>query len=277
MAWGRTTLVLVCGLGLACGPEGQAPPETESDGETETGSSTGDAGSASASASVSASASASASAGSMSGSATTTMGTDDDPPPPIDSSGDDPPRETDTGECPYGSEGCLCDVGAACDDGLDCNDEGVCVAPPTCEPLDGDPHDDEASAYPLEGLACGNGNNLGVVATLAGPETDWYTYAASEAMFCPERPAVAVAAGISADVCVFIECVEGNAGMVQCAENSMSAASPEGRPGCCGQDQAQIFNYNCSGFGSGKDVDVWIAVGTDDEEACADYEMSYAF
>jgi hypothetical protein len=201
----------------------------------------------------------------------------DDPPPPVDSSaGDDPPPpETDTGECPYGTEGCLCDVGATCDEGLMCNDEGTCVAPPACEPLDADPHGDEASAYPLEGIDCGNGIDLGVAATLVGPETDWYTYPAGEVFMCPERPAAATAADITTNVCVFIQCLQGDAVMVQCSETSVATDSPEGRPGCCGQDQAQVFNYDCSGLGSGKDVDVWISVGTD-EEACSDYAMSYA-
>jgi hypothetical protein len=267
-------MVLLCGLGLSCGPQGVMAPETESDGETETSGSTGDSASASASASVSASAS--ASVGTMGGTATTTMGSTDGP-PPLDSSGDDPPPETtDTGACPYGTEGCLCDVGAACDEGLDCNDEGICVGPPVCRPLDADPHEYEESAYPLDALGCGSATDLGVIATLEGPQTDWYTYRGNDAFMCPERPAAAVVTDISTTVCVFIACLEGNAQSLQCAAGSMSASSPNGLPGCCGPDQAQVFNYGCSGFNSGKDVDVWISVGTDDAEACSDYALSYA-
>lgn len=214
----------------------------------------------------------------MSGSATTTVGTTDDPPPPPpDSSGDDPPPPdtTDTGECPYGTEGCLCDVGAACDEGLECNDEGVCVAPPACRPLDADPHADEDGAYPLEGVDCGNGTDLGVVATLFGPETDWYTFPGGGVFMCPERPAAAVVTDIPTDVCVFLVCNDGDVENLQCAEGSMSADSPSGRPGCCGQDQAGVFTYDCANFTGNKDVDVWISVGTE-EEACSDYALSYA-
>jgi hypothetical protein len=216
----------------------------------------------------------------MSGSATTTVGdASDDLPPPPDSSGDDPPPPptTDSGECPFGTEGCLCDVGAMCDEGLTCNDEGVCVAPPACRPLDTDPHGDEASAYPLDPLDCGNGNDLGVAATIVGPETDWYTYEGAEAFGCPENPAVAVMADISLDVCVFLECIQGDASPLMCGMGNMNADSPDGRPGCCGVDQALIAGYDCfGGFPSSKDVNVWISVGTG-EAACVDYAMSYAF
>lgn len=206
----------------------------------------------------------------------TTEASDTNPPPP-DSSGDGPPPPptTDTGECPYGTEGCLCDVGAACDDGLSCNDEGICVAPPACRPIDTDPHGDEDSALALEDLGCGMGADLGVIGTLEGPEVDWYVFAGNEAFMCPERPAAAVSTDITTEVCVFLECASGgNVQNLQCEMGSMNTDSPDGRVGCCGQDQAGVFGYDCSGFG-GKDVDVWISVGTD-EEACSDYAMSYA-
>jgi hypothetical protein len=276
MVWGKsTTLVLVCGFGLAaCGPDGQAAPETDTDTDTETGTggSTGDS---------AASASVSVSAGSMSaGSATTTVGeSTTDTPPPADSSGGDdrpPPPETtsDSGECPFGTEGCLCDVGSMCEDGLECID-GTCVAPPACDPLDTDAHADEASAYVLEGIDCGNGIDLGVAATLFGPETDWYTYPGGEVFMCPERPAAQVATDVVADVCVYLECTSGGDVVnLVCADGSTDATSPDQRLGCCGQDGAGVAGYDCSGFG-GKDVDVWISVGTA-EETCSDYAMSYA-
>jgi len=65
---------------------------------------------------------------------------------------------------------------------------------PDCESLDTDPHGDEASAYELQMVECGASNDLGVVATLDGPETDWYTYMAGEAFGCPEQPAAQVVA-----------------------------------------------------------------------------------
>jgi len=214
----------------------------------------------------------------MSGSATTTAdGNTDDPPPPADTSaGEDdppPPATTDDGECPYGTEGCLCDVGATCDEGLECI-EGTCVAPPACPQLDVDPRADEDSATMVDEVTCGNGNDLGVVGTLAGPDTDWYTFLGNEVMFCPEQPAATAAADVTVQVCVFIECVEGDADNVSCADESSAADSSGGRPGCCGDNQAQVANYDCGMF-QPRNVNAWVSVGTT-EEVCVDYALSYA-
>jgi hypothetical protein len=166
-------------------------------------------------------------------------------------------------------------VGSTCEDGLEC-EEGTCVAPPACRVLDEDFHGDEGSAYGLEGLACEGTNDLGVIATLFGPETDWYTFAGNEGFGCFEQPAAIVIADITTDVCVYIACLEGDVIALDCADGSSDETSPDGALGCCGQDQTGIAGYDCSGLGSSKDVNAWISVGTA-EESCTDYALSYAF
>ncbi len=277
MVWSRTSLGFLCCLAVACGPEGVAAPET--DGESEDSGSSTTGGDDDPSATNPTATNPTATNPTNSGTATTTSATTDDTTNPEDSSGDDPTDTTptaDTGECEFGTEGCLCDVGASCDEGLFCDDEGMCVAPPDCRPLDTDPHGDEDSAYELDMVGCGDGNDLGVVATLQGPERDWYRYFGGEQFMCPEQPAAAVAAAVDLNVCVFIECVEGNAVNVQCGDGANDADSPDGRPGCCGQNGAQIDDYDCQGMFAGLDTDVWIAVSSD-ERICEDYALSYGF
>lgn len=259
-------------MGLACGPDGEQAPDTDSEGETESeeSGSTGNTNPTTTNSTVGTS-SATGTTSTTGPAPTTTTGPD-----PDTATSDPPPPETDTGECPYGTEGCLCDVGAACDEGLDCNDEGICVAPPACEPIDTDPHGDEASAISLDPLDCGMGGDLGLVGTVAGPETDWYSFVGNEAFGCPEQPGAAVVAADPLEVCVFLECTNGgDVDPLDCAAGSTDATSPDGRPGCCGDGAAMVEGYDCTGFG-GKDVDVWISVGSD-QQICADYELSYGY
>jgi len=74
--------------------------------------------------------------------------------------------------------------------------------------------------------------------------------------------------------CVYLECANRSNADVSCADGSQANDSPEGRPGCCGEQTAAINDYDC-GFGS-KDADIWISVGVDGE-ACVDYALEYEF
>lgn len=270
MDWGKTTIIaLCCGLASACGPEGITAPDTDSEGESEgtgTGTTGGDASATSPTAT-------NPTAASGSGSATTTA---TDTGPSVDSSGDTMPP-ADTGECPPGTEGCPCDVGAACDEGLTCNvDDGTCVGMPACRTIDTDPHDDEATAIGLDELACDEVVELGVIGTIEGPQTDWYTFFGNAAQFCPEQPSAAAAAEVPLEVCVFLECDNGgDVFPLNCGAGSMDATSPDGRAGCCGTDSALVEGYDCTGFG-GKDVDVFISIASN-EMVCADYSLEYSY
>ena len=192
---------------------------------------------------------------------------DGDGDPSGDGDGDEDP-------CPPGSEGCPCDIGSMCDGDLVCED-GVCLPPPSCEPLDVDPHGDEATAIGLDGLGCGDSLDLGVAATIEGPQVDWYRFAGNEQGFCGEEPSASVSADGPLQVCVFIECQSGGDASRTCGGGSADASSPQGRPGCCGENSALITDYGCEGWGS-DDLDVYVAVGSEDE-VCLDYGLVVGF
>ncbi len=280
MHWGKIVAIgLCCGLGSACGPAGAAA-DTDADTDTDTDGT----GSASTDSDGSES---DPSAGSMSGSATSsTSGATVDPSgETTEGSADTTQGSADategsggseTGECPFGTEGCLCDVGAQCEEGLDCNDEGVCVAPPDCRPIDADPHDDEATAIELEAVDCDQGIELGLIGTIEGPQTDWYTYLGNDGIICTEQPIAIAAADDPLEVCLYLEC--GNGGDVtplDCGGKSTLSESPEGRPGCCGDGLAFVEDYGCTGFG-GKSADVFVSVASA-EQVCIDYSLEYGF
>ncbi|MCH9680327.1 MAG: hypothetical protein K0V04_02750 [Deltaproteobacteria bacterium] len=270
MAWRCEAGVVVLGLAFACGPEGVAAgTETETDTESGTAADTESANTGPSSASASASATASASAsgdGTTSGSDPTTGA------PDPDSSGDPPPG---TDGCTPGLEGCLCDVGAMCEGDLVCDEEGFCVDPDSiCSPLDEDPHDDESTAYDVDAVGCSGTIDLGLIGTLEGPQTDWYTFLGNESFACPEEPSVEVVADEDLEVCVYIECVQGNAVDIDCG-GADAADSPDGRPGCCDTNQVDMDDYDCSGMFSGLDIVAWVSVGSR-ERICADYTLSYS-
>lgn len=193
---------------------------------------------------------------------------DGDGDPSGDGDGDEEPP------CPPGAEGCPCDVGSMCDGDLVCED-GVCLPPPSCEPLDVDPHGDESSAIGLGELGCDDNLDLGVAATIEGPQVDWYRFAGNEQGFCGEEPSASVSADEPLSVCVFIECQNGGDASRDCGGGSVDASSPEGRVGCCGENSALITDYGCTGWG-GDDLDVYVAVGSE-AEVCLDYGLVVGF
>ncbi|MEX1365323.1 MAG: hypothetical protein AB1Z98_19500 [Nannocystaceae bacterium] len=266
MDWARASLNLALGVLIGCGDDGSAAG-TETDAQTESGTaataaSTGTEGE---------------SADTMAGPPTGTEGNTTEVVTGSDLDSTTADSATGTDGCPVGTDGCPCDVGSTCDDGLTCNGDGVCEPLPACRPLDTEPHDDEATATVLNELNCGNELDLGVIGTLEGPQTDWYRYFGDEgAILCSEQPLVTITADIETDVCVFIECLEGNATGVGCAGGSTAADSPQGRPGCCGVDEAHLNAYDCGGFFTPNNLDIWISVGTADA-VCADYGLVYSF
>jgi hypothetical protein len=269
-------------LWVGCGPAAvAADTDTDTDGETDTeGSATDGA------ASANPSGTADPTADSMSGSDSADPSTKGDPPDPTGDASDGDADTEDPGDtmtsgsetgadCPFGGQGCLCDVGARCDEGLDCNDDGVCVPPPDCRPIDETPHDDEATAVELEEVGCNEGVELDVIGTVEGPQTDWYTYAGNDGFTCVEQPTAIVVADADLVVCVFLECNQGDVQQVECGAESTDSASPDGRPGCCGTNIAFVNDYDCSGFG-GKSADVFVSVASADD-VCLDYSLEYGF
>lgn len=150
------------------------------------------------------------------------------------------------------------------------------VLAPSCPALDTADHGDEASATEVASLSCGGSQDLGVVATLDGAETDWFQFLGSEAFGCPEQLEATVTTDAAVQVCVFLACVEGGViDSLLCQGGSVPSASPEAESGCCGADAAGVESYACLG-GLGKDVRVWISVSTT-EDTCADDGLSLSF
>ncbi|MCA9650755.1 MAG: hypothetical protein H6712_31060 [Myxococcales bacterium] len=249
---------------LACGSD--EPPEAETDGTAEsgTGASTG---ATTHDSTMGTTPSDDGSSGGSSG------GTG----PGVDT-GSEGPGSDGSGGCPAGTEGCPCVEGIECDAGLVCSDAGSCELAPACRSVDAEPNDDEGSATMLMAVDCNNMFDLGVIGTIDGPETDWWQYFGAEGVIlCSEEPQVTVSADIDLEVCVYVDCLEGNTTGVGCTGGSVAADSPEGRPGCCGTNAAHVSGYDCSGgILTPKNVYVYVSVATD-QVVCIDYGMVEAF
>ncbi|MCX4247743.1 hypothetical protein [Paraliomyxa miuraensis] len=262
---GKGSWLLASMLVLACGTD-DAPPGDATETDASTSASESTAGDPTTSTTTS--------AGTMVG--TTTSDPSEESGPVADSGSETAEPTTDDG-CPVGTEGCPCDAGSTCDEGLSCSDEGSCEVPLACRSIDTDPHGDEATAIVLGNVGCDSVIDLGVVGTLDGPQTDWYRYFGNEGLvLCTEQPQATVTAAIDTEVCVYMQCLEGSASGVSCAGGSAAATSPEGRPGCCGQDEAHIDDFECGGFFTPKNADVWISIASGRND-CVDYGLSYAF
>lgn len=260
---GRPSIIEAEGEESGTGSETGETSEGDGDGEAEGGTSEGETDPASGDGDGEASGDGD---GDPSGDGDGDPSGDGDGDPSGDGDGDEP--------CPPGSEGCPCDVGSICEGELVCED-GVCLPPPSCEPLDVDPHGDEGSAIGLGELGCEDSLDLGVSATIEGPQTDWYVFAGNEQSFCGEEPSASVSAEGPLQVCVFIECQNGGDASRTCGDGSVDASSPAGRPGCCGENAARITDYGCTDWG-GDDLDVYVSVGSD-EEVCLDYGLVVGF
>ncbi|MEM9459404.1 MAG: hypothetical protein AAGF11_34820 [Myxococcota bacterium] len=264
MDWVRPSSIIALFLMPACGSDPPSQPET--DGATETGT-TGSSGGADP----------------APGSAETTSdeptsrGSTSDPSGADSSTGPGGSGSGTTDGCLVGTDGCPCDQRDACDEGLVCNAQGQCQPAPMCRSVDVEPNDDEDTAFTLSELNCGDMLDLGVLGTLQGPEVDWYRFFGDEGVIlCPEQPRVTITADIDADVCVFVDCLEGGTVDVSCGGGSMASDSPLGRPGCCGVNEAFLDSYDCSGLLTPKNVDVWVSVATRQLD-CADYAFVYEF
>jgi len=288
----RRLAVVGFGLVLACGPQAAAVGGTEGDtgdattsGESVPANPTAPAPTASTDPGNSGGAATSGGPGGDSSPTAADGGTTglDDAGPETETDGSDGvASDTDVtdGEsdgCPVGAEGCPCGPGGACDDGLMCDVDGRTCVTEACDPLDRADHDDEDSAYDLMGLVCNGAGpiDLGVAATLVGPQTDWYRFSGEAVSPCTEQPSASVTADIEVEVCVYIECVSGGVASPSCSGGAPPSLSPDGRVGCCGDQAAGMNLYSCSGNG-GKDVDVWVSVETD-ERLCADYGLQYDY
>ena len=192
---------------------------------------------------------------SASNTATTTSATTTDPmttgPTPTsmdptdtvgDSSGD--PETTSSG-CTPGTQGCECDEGA-CVGGLTCNDD-VCVVDVNCGVDIYEDNNTEATAADLGTITDDDDDAVTITAVLEGDEVDWFTYLGTDSILSSVNPARTLTTAGALRMCKYVECSNDLfATEVTCPEGTVSTESPEGRPGCCGDDSFEI-ELGCSG------------------------------
>lgn len=202
---------------------------------------------------------------------TTPTPTTMDPTDPAESSGD-PTDDTSSG-CMPGTQGCECDEGD-CNDGLTCSG-GVCVLDVDCGVDIYEDNNTEASAADLGTQTDDDDDAVTITAVLEGDEVDWFTYLGDDTTFSTVNPGRDLTTAGALRMCKYAECVEGLfATEVTCPEGTVSAESPEGRPGCCGDDTFEI-DLNCLDV-LDDDAQMWIRFdqGLGD---CTQYTLEYKF
>jgi hypothetical protein len=146
----------------------------------------------------------------------------------------------------------------------------------------GEPNNTEGSATQLAGVDddC-DGSGKGVSAVLSGgTDADWYFYdQASDSALCnvdPDRDWSQTPGG-QLRVCKFIECQNGEVPGFSCPSGTTDAASPSGRPGCCGSLPFE-FGVSCVFIGSDL-LRVYVRVDEPGAPAnnCNGYTLNYAF
>lgn len=159
-----------------------------------------------------------------------------------------------TGGCTPGTQGCDCDEGE-CAGGLMCAND-VCVQDVECGIDIYEDNNTEADAADLGILGDGD-DPVTITGVLEGDDVDWFTYLGEDNLLSSVGPARELTTAGALRMCKFAEC--GNdlfATEVTCPEGTAVAESPEGRPGCCGDDSFEI-ELNCLDV-IDDDAQVWI-------------------
>ena len=155
--------------------------------------------------------------------------------------------------------------GATSGGGTQCVDDG--------EPGDGS----ESGAIDLGSVNDCDWNGGSVVGTLSGPsDVDWFYYSGDDVAGCTVDPQRIVSS--SARLCAFFECASGST-EVACPDGTAPETSPEGRPGCCGQNTGQSFqigDLNCA-WTVDDDVFVYLRIDNPDGLECVDYGVEFHY
>jgi len=161
-----------------------------------------------------------------------------------------------TSGCTPGTQGCACDEGE-CVGGLMCVAE-VCTQAVECGIDIYEDNNTEADAADLGMIGDDDDEAVTITAVLEGDEVDWFTYLGQDNLLSSVNPSRDLTTAGALRMCKFVECVDIGvaATEVTCPEGTASAESPEGRPGCCGDDTFEI-ELNCDGVVD-DDARVWI-------------------
>ena len=161
-----------------------------------------------------------------------------------DGSSTDPTDETSSG-CTPGTQGCECDDGS-CDGGLMCVND-VCVNDVDCGVDIYEPNNTEDDAADLGEINDNDDNAVTITAVLEDGDVDWFTYLGTDSALYSVNPARSLTTAGALRMCKFVECTNDLFSTeVTCPEGTVAADSPEGRPGCCGDDSFEI-ELNCLG------------------------------
>ncbi len=176
--------------------------------------------------------------------------------------------------CELGTLDCACD-GDACEDNLVCVDD-VCETPQNCPQERSEPNDAEADAQDL-----GEFNDFdptfeivdGRIPGGSGDE-DWFSYQCDDNALGQVDMAYEMDTNIPVRVCQFISCDVANNPVVTCPENSESATSPDGLPGCCSEQPDLIVeDIDCSPDDNDDSGRVFVRVDMPLQDMCVSYDL----
>ncbi len=185
-----------------------------------------------------------------------------------DSSGD----PSETMGCDPGTQGCACD-GGQCNDGLTCSDE-VCVLDVNCGVDIYEDNNTEDAAADLGTISDDDDDAVTITAVLEGDEVDWFVYFGDDQFLASVNPARTLTTAGALRMCKFVECETGLFGTeVTCPDGTVSTMSPEGRPGCCGDDTFEI-ELGCDSMNDNASVYLRFDQGLGD---CTQYTLEYHY
>ncbi len=149
-----------------------------------------------------------------------------------------------SGGCEPGTFGCPCD-GGDCNADLECV-ENVCESPITCGVDLFEPNNGENNPAELGTITDDDDDGMVITAVLeGGDDVDWFTYFGDDTLLSAVSPARDLTTVGALRLCKFAECEEGLFSTeVTCPEGTAQAMSPDGVPGCCGDDSFEI-DLNC--------------------------------
>ena len=177
--------------------------------------------------------------------------------------------------CELGTLDCACDPQGACEGDRVCV-QGVCEMPQNCPQERSEPNNTEAQAPNL-----GEFNDFDpTFETVDGripagsDDEDWFSYQCDDNALGQVDMAYEIDTNIPVRVCQFISCDVANNPVVTCPDNSESATSPEGLPGCCSEQAELVVEaIDCSPDDNDDSGRVFVRVDMPLQDMCVSYDL----